>query len=64
LLIDVDDDPVGAADLRRLEPLVAAGPRGRRTTLSRTPGGRHAIGSWAGRVIPALSRLFAGRCFG
>ncbi len=62
LLIDFDDDPVGLADLARFRALSAAGPAGRQTILLQTPGGRHAIGSWALRVIPALSRLLPPAC--
>ena len=63
VVVDFDDDRIGRADRRWLEALAAtAGPPTRRTTLLQTPGGRHAIASWAERVIPALSVLFAGRC--
>ena len=63
LLVDFDDDPIGRADRRRLAALAATtAPSARRTTLLQTPGGRHAIASWAARVIPALTRLLAARC--
>jgi enterochelin esterase-like enzyme len=61
-LIDFDDDPVGLADLARFRALSAAGPAERRTMLLQSPGGRHAIGSWAMRVIPALTRLLPPAC--
>jgi predicted alpha/beta superfamily hydrolase len=60
VLIDVDDDPVGHADRQWLS-VVGTGPR---TIVVQTPGGRHAIASWAERVIPALQALFEGRCAG
>jgi enterochelin esterase-like enzyme len=59
VLIDVDDDRVGHADRRWLESRIGTAPQ---TILVQTPGGRHAIASWADRVIPALTKLFAGRC--
>ena len=62
-LIDFDDDPVGSADRPWFAALVAASsPPGRQTALLQTQGGRHAIASWAGRVVPALSRLLAAPC--
>jgi hypothetical protein len=61
VLIDLDDDANGHADRQWLESLVGRSPR---TILVQTPGGRHAIASWAERVIPALSMLFEGRCAG
>jgi enterochelin esterase-like enzyme len=61
-LIDVDDDRLGSADLARFASLVGTGPPDRRTALLQSPGGRHNIASWAGRVIPALSRLLAAPC--
>lgn len=65
VVIDLDDDAIGRGDRRWLAGLVATSdlPE-RRTILLQEPGGRHAIASWAGRVIPALIRLFDGRCFG
>jgi predicted alpha/beta superfamily hydrolase len=60
VLIDVDDDPVGHADRQWLS-VVGTGPQ---TMVLQTPGGRHAIASWAERVIPALQALFEGRCAG
>jgi enterochelin esterase-like enzyme len=57
-VIDFDDDVVGSADRAWLAPLVATAPdRDRRIALVQTPGGRHAIASWAQRVVPALQRL-------
>ena len=62
-LIDFDDDPVGSADRARFGSLVATAPiPGRRTTLMQSPGGRHAIASWAARAIPALTRLLGAPC--
>jgi len=64
-LIDFDDDPSGSADLERFASGVAtAASSGREATLIQTPGGRHAIASWAKRVVPALVRLFDARCAG
>jgi enterochelin esterase-like enzyme len=60
VLIDVDDDRVGHADRQWLS-VVKTGPR---TMVVQTPGGRHAIASWAERVIPALQALFEGWCQG
>jgi len=62
VLVDFDDDPIGRADHRRLAALAATAPPVRRTTLLQTQGGRHAIASWSDRVMPALTRLLAGRC--
>jgi enterochelin esterase-like enzyme len=63
VLVDFDDDPIGRADRRRLEALAAtSAPPARRTILLQTAGARHAIASWSDRVIPALTRLLAGRC--
>ena len=57
-LIDFDDDAIGSADRAWLAPVVAAAPGGgRQVALVQTPGGRHAIASWAARVVPALQRL-------
>jgi enterochelin esterase-like enzyme len=58
-LIDLDDDPVGHADREWFEAMVGHAPG---VTLVQTPGGRHAIASWAERVIPALTKLFSERC--
>ncbi len=58
-LIDFDDDPIGSADMTWFRSMVAtATNRGRQQVLVRTPGGHHAIASWAERVIPALQQLF------
>ena len=63
LLVDFDDDPIGRADRRWLASLLAAtGRSARETTVLQSAGGRHAIASWAERVIPALARLFDRRC--
>jgi enterochelin esterase-like enzyme len=62
-LLDFDDDAVGSADRTRFGSLVATVPTpGRRTTLLQSRGGRHAIASWAARVIPALARLLGAPC--
>jgi enterochelin esterase-like enzyme len=62
-LIDLDDDAIGAADLTWLAALIGtAGGIERQATLIRTPSGRHAIASWAERVVPALVRLLGARC--
>ena len=61
-LIGVDDDRLGSADRARFAALVGTGPPDRRTALLQSPGGRHNIASWAGRVIPALSRLLGASC--
>ena len=62
-LIDFDDDLLGAADRRWFASLNLAAPTSeRQLTLLQTPGGRHAIASWAERVIPALRQLLAARC--
>ena len=58
LLIDFDDDAIGSADRAWFATLIRTAPeRGRQATLVQTPGGRHAIASWAERVVPALRRL-------
>jgi hypothetical protein len=59
VLIDLDDDPIGRADLAWLEAMTP-GP----ISLIQTPGGRHRIASWAERVIPALQKLLDGQCEG
>jgi enterochelin esterase-like enzyme len=61
VLIDLDDDPIGHADRRWLETQLGTSPQ---AILVQAPGGRHTIASWAERVIPALRKLFAGRCVG
>jgi enterochelin esterase-like enzyme len=63
-LLDFDDDPIGTADLAWFASLIGMAPnRGRQAVLIQTPGGRHAIASWAERVVPALHKLFdAARC--
>ena len=60
------DDPAGAADLAWFAGVVGttADPGRRQTLLVRTPGGRHAIDSWAERVTPALRRLLGTWCAG
>jgi S-formylglutathione hydrolase FrmB len=64
-LIDFDDDPAGGSDMRWLASVVArAASAERQTTLIRTPGSRHAIGSWATRVMPALGQLLEASCSG
>ena len=64
-LIDFDDDPIGAADRAWFRALLDGAPDpGRQTILLQTPGGRHAIASWAARALPALHRLIAARCPG
>ena len=63
LLVDFDDDPVGRADQARFAAIVAAAPdRARQTALVQTLGGRHAIASWAQRVVPDLQHLLATPC--
>ena len=62
-LIDFDDDPLGTADRGWFAALNTGAPnRGRQLTLLQTSGGRHAIASWAERVVPALRQLLAARC--
>jgi enterochelin esterase-like enzyme len=61
VLIDLDDDATGDADRQWLETVAATAPQ---LSLVQTPGGRHAIASWAERVIPALRTLLPGRCVG
>jgi enterochelin esterase-like enzyme len=64
-LIDFDDDPAGGSGMRWLASVVArAASAERQTTLIRTPGSRHAIGSWATRVMPALGQLLEASCSG
>jgi hypothetical protein len=57
--IDLDDDPVGDADRHWWQQLIGSPPG---VNLMQTPGGRHDIASWAERVIPALTALFAAQC--
>ncbi len=65
LLIDFDDDPVGSADRAWFAAMVGTAPdRARHAALVQTPGGRHAIASWAARVVPALQHLLAAPCSG
>jgi enterochelin esterase-like enzyme len=60
LLIDFDDDPIGRAGRAWFATIVGSGPASaRETALVQTPGGRHAIASWAMRVVPALQHLLA-----
>jgi enterochelin esterase-like enzyme len=61
LVIDFDDDPMGATDQVWFRSLSLSAV-GIRTILTRTPGGRHRITSWAKRVVPALTHLFDPRC--
>jgi enterochelin esterase-like enzyme len=63
VVVDFDDDPIGAADLIWFASMVGADEDGaRRLSLVQTPGGRHAIDSWARRVVPALGRLLGATC--
>jgi hypothetical protein len=62
-LIDFDDDPIGRADFAWFRSLAGTATIGaRRTILLQSPGGRHAIASWAERVVPALTRLLDPHC--
>lgn len=63
LLIDLDDDAIGRADLAWLRAR-PAWPRGAgyRLLAAQTPGGRHMIASWATRAIPALTQLVDAAC--
>jgi enterochelin esterase-like enzyme len=64
-LVDFDDDPIGSADLAwfgSVAPMATGSAR--HAALVQTPGGRHAIASWAERVVPALRQLFAAGCRG
>lgn len=63
-LIDFDDDPLGRIDRDWFDTkLVATTPPGRRLALVQTPGGRHAIASWARRVVTGMEVLSrAGWC--
>jgi enterochelin esterase-like enzyme len=62
-LIDFDDDPVGSADLAWFAAVVrTAAGSGPQAALVQTPGSRHAIASWAERVIAALQQLLGAPC--
>jgi hypothetical protein len=64
-LLDFDDDPIGTADLAWFASLIGMAPnRGRQAVLIQTPGGRHAIASWADRLVPALVQLLDEQCAG
>jgi enterochelin esterase-like enzyme len=62
-LIDFDDDPLGAADRARFAAWIGARADAG-VMLIQSAGSRHAIGSWAERVVPALVRLFGAACRG
>lgn len=65
LVIDFDDDPIGAADLGWFASMVGPSESSvRPVSLIQTPGGRHAIDSWARRVVPALVQLLDATCAG
>ena len=65
LVIDFDDDPIGAADLAWFASMVGEDQsNARQLSLVQTPAGRHAIDSWARRVIPALAKLLDPTCAG
>jgi enterochelin esterase-like enzyme len=62
-LIDFDDDAMGSADRAWFASVVAtATSSSRHAALVQTPGGRHAIASWAQRVVPALQQLLGAQC--
>jgi enterochelin esterase-like enzyme len=62
-LIDFDDDAIGSADRAWFAALVrTARASARQTALVQSPGGRHAIASWADRVVPALQQLLRVPC--
>jgi Putative esterase len=62
-LIDFDDDAIGRADRAWFASVVRmATNSGRQPGLVETPGGRHAIASWAERVVPALQQLLRPPC--
>jgi enterochelin esterase-like enzyme len=64
-LLDFDDGPSGAVDRAWFQALLGrASDALRETILLQTPGGRHAIASWAARVLPALTLLLPARCPG
>jgi enterochelin esterase-like enzyme len=63
LLIDFDDDAIGSADRAWFAALVrTARASARQTALAQSAGGRHAIASWAERVVPALQQLLRAPC--
>jgi enterochelin esterase-like enzyme len=65
VVVDFDDDPIGAADLSWFASMIAASESSvRPVSLVQTPGGRHAIDSWARRVVPALVQLLDATCAG
>ena len=62
-LVDFDDDTVGSADrawFAILAETLAA--RGWQAIPVQSAGGRHAIASWAKRIVPALTRLPLAAC--
>jgi enterochelin esterase-like enzyme len=63
-LIDFDDGPIGSADLAWFTSMAGTATTngGRQPALIQTPGGHHAIASWAERVVPALQQLFGAQC--
>jgi len=64
-LIDFDDDARGRADRAWFAALVRTVPDHRhQAALVQTPAGRHAIASWAERVVPALQQLLVAPCSG
>jgi enterochelin esterase-like enzyme len=63
-LIDFDDDARGSADRAWFASVLrTATAGGRQAALVQTPAGRHAIASWAERVVPALQQLLGAPCF-
>lgn len=63
IVVDVDDDPPGDRDRAWLGAMTAQRRRpDRQLVVVQTPGGRHAIASWAERVVPGLRRLFLTSC--
>jgi enterochelin esterase-like enzyme len=62
-LLDFDANALGSADRAWFALLSAAAPDlDRHLTLLQSPGGHHAIDSWADRVIPDLRQLLARHC--
>jgi enterochelin esterase-like enzyme len=62
-LVDFDDDAIASADRAWFASVVGATARGRgQAALLQTSGGRHAIASWAERVLPALQQLLGAPC--
>jgi enterochelin esterase-like enzyme len=62
-LIDFDDDAIGRADRALFASVVRAATDSEwQPALVQTPAGRHAIASWAERVIPALQQLLQPSC--